>query len=127
MPEKIQRALDGKVDPTVWGLFFVWIGIAVLAHLGWGIGLVGVGVITLGAQAWRGYLGLRVDRFSLVVGSLFTIGGIWSLLDLRIDLVPVLCIVAGIALLVSTLAGRTHDPRSGKGGKRPTTPAHPPA
>ncbi len=97
-----ERALDRKIDAAGWGVLFLWIGFALLAHVGWGVGLIGVGVITLGAQAWRRYVGVRADRFALVVGAVFTLVGVWNLFDLRVELVPVLFIAAGVYLLAST-------------------------
>jgi hypothetical protein len=51
-----RKKLNRKLDAIGWGLFFIWIGIAVLADVGWGIGLIGVGVIILGGLAAREYL-----------------------------------------------------------------------
>jgi hypothetical protein len=45
-----------QLDAAGWGLFFIWIGIAVLANLGWGIGLIGVGLIILVKLLVREYL-----------------------------------------------------------------------
>jgi hypothetical protein len=97
-----ERALDRKIDSTAWGVFLLWIGIAVAAHVGWGVGLIGAAAITLGAQALRKRLGVRVERFSLTLGAVFAIIGVWNLFTPRVDLVPLLFILAGIALLAST-------------------------
>ena len=51
-----RKKLNRKIDAAGWGLFFIWIGIAVLADMGWGVGLIGVGVIILGGLAAREYL-----------------------------------------------------------------------
>ena len=51
-----RKKLYRKLDSIGWGLFFIWIGIAVLANVGWGIGLIGTGVIILGKLAAREYL-----------------------------------------------------------------------
>ena len=96
-----------KLDAIGWGLFFIWIGIALLANLGWGVGLLGTGLLVLGMQATCKYMGLRLDAFWIVVGALFALGGIWELLTVRISLIPVVCISAGVALLVSTLFGKS--------------------
>lgn len=122
-----ERVLCRKIDAIGWGLFFVWFGSALLAGVSWGIGLLGIAIIMLGAQATRKLLGLGMDGFALVVGCLFALGGVWTLLDLRIELVPVLCIVAGLALIVSTLRGGAGGPRATtrRGGRE--APAHPPA
>jgi len=50
------KKLNRKLDAVGWGLFFIWIGITVLANLGWGIGLIGIGMIILGKLAGREYL-----------------------------------------------------------------------
>jgi hypothetical protein len=44
------------LDAVCWGVFFIWIGVAILADLGWGVGLIGVGLIILGVPAARKFL-----------------------------------------------------------------------
>ena len=51
-----KKKLDRKLDTMGWGLFFIWMGIAVLADVGWGVGFLGVGLIILGALGAREYL-----------------------------------------------------------------------
>lgn len=92
-----------KLDAALWGLFFLWAGIVLVAGLGWGVGLLGVGLITLGGQAARRYLGLALEGFWLLVGVFFLLGGVWELLGLRFAVVPVLLIAIGITLLASAL------------------------
>ncbi len=104
-----RHALTKKLEAAVWGLFFIWIGIALLADVGWGVGLLGVGVIILGAQVSRRYLALKPEGFWVVVGFLFVVGGVWELFHVQLALVPILCIVAGIALLASALRGGPRD------------------
>jgi uncharacterized membrane protein len=69
--------------------------------LSWGVGLLGAAVITLAGQAARKYFRLTLQGFWIVVGLLFLVGGIWELYKVEVDLVPILLIVAGAALLVS--------------------------
>ncbi len=90
-----------RLDTLVWGLLLVWIGLALLIALGWGIGLLGVGAILLGQQLAKRYIGSKLDTFWLVVGTVFVIGGITDLLGFHISLIPVACIVAGVVLLLS--------------------------
>ena len=40
--------LHRKFDAVGCALFFIWIGIAILTNVGWGIGLIGIGVIIIG-------------------------------------------------------------------------------
>ena len=100
-----------KLDAVGWGLFFIWVGIAFLVDLGWGVGLVGVGVLGLGEQVARRHFNLNMEGFWVVVSFLFIVGGLWTLLDAQVALVPLLLIVAGLAVLFSAFWGkpRTED------------------
>jgi hypothetical protein len=103
-----QRELVKVLDTVGWGLFFIWVGIAFLAPLSWGAGLLGVGVIALGVQGVRRYLGIPVEGFGLMIGLCFALAGVWDLLDLRLGegvvlrgLVPAASILVGVLLVVS--------------------------
>ncbi len=102
-----RRDLAQKLDAVGWGLFFIWIGIAFLADFGIGVGLLGVGIITLGEQAARKYFNLKLEGFWVIVGLCFVLGGLWELLAVELPLVPILLIVAGLVILVSIARG-TH-------------------
>ncbi len=91
---------------VVWGLLLTWTGAVVLLQWGWGVGLAGAGIILLGAQAVRARVGLKVDGFALALGALFVISGAGSLLRIAIDLFPLVCIAAGITILVSAWTSR---------------------
>jgi len=97
-----------KLDAALWGVFFIWVGIAMLTGVSWGVALIGIGVIMLGGQSARRTLGLELEGFWVVVGVLLLLGGVWSLLSVEIALIPFVLIVAGIALLVSAV--RTRKP-----------------
>jgi hypothetical protein len=111
-----KRVLARKLDAAGWGLFFVWVGLAFLASVGWGVGLLGVGIITLGGQLARKYVGLPLEGFSLVIGAMFLFGGLWELVGLHVGraplptaLVPILFIIAGALLLLSAFRRRPAD------------------
>jgi len=101
-------SLHRKLDAAGWGLFFIWTGVAFLMDVGWGAGLLGVGIITLGGQATRRYLGLELEGFWIVVGFLFLLGGIWRIYNVQLGLLPIFCVVAGIVLLAS-IVGRAKN------------------
>jgi hypothetical protein len=101
-----RQRLGKKLDAIGWGLFFIWVGIAFLANVGYGFGLLGVGVITLGGQVARMSLNLRLEGFWVVVGVLFLLGGLWELFEPRLSLVPILLIVVGLVWLVSAVRGK---------------------
>ncbi len=100
------RGLERKLEAIGWGLFFVWVGVAIIADVGWGAGLIGVGLITLLGQAVRKYFGVKTGTFWILLGSFFVLGGLWVLLAIHLSFVPVLCVIAGLVLVVSALASR---------------------
>lgn len=55
----VQRKRHREIDAIRWGVFFIWIGVAVLADLGWGVGLIGIGLIILAGFAARTHLTTR--------------------------------------------------------------------
>ncbi len=114
--------VSAKVAKAVWGLLLIWTGAALLLHWSWGVGLVGAGVVLVGAQALRGILGARIEGFGLVAGVLLVLCGVWDLLDVAVDLMPLLAIAGGIALLLSATRRRGGSP-----GERPGmhAPSHP--
>jgi hypothetical protein len=100
------RGLEKKLEAAGWGLFFVWIGAAIITGIGWGTGLIGVGAIILCGQVARRYLVVKTEGFPILLGSLFVIGGIWELFTIQSSLAPVLCIIAGLAMLASALLSK---------------------
>ena len=48
--------LHRKLDAVGCALFFIWIGIAILANVGWGIGLIGFGVIIIALVVVKEYM-----------------------------------------------------------------------
>lgn len=98
-----QLVVARRLDAAGWGLFFVWLGFALIANLGWGVALLGVGVITLGVQLARSQFGVRFESFWVAVGFLFAVSGVWEIFNFRIRLIPIVLIVAGAALLLSAV------------------------
>lgn len=105
-----KRSVIDRLDAIGWGLFLVWMGVAFLADVGWDVGIFGVGLIALGGQAARRYLGVPVERFGLAIGIVFLVWGAWDLLKLRFGearfpggLLPVLCIILGSVVIVAAL------------------------
>ena len=54
-------SLAGRLDAIGWGAFFIWIGIALLADFGWGLALLGIGLITLAGQVTRWFYRLELE------------------------------------------------------------------
>lgn len=93
----------GKLDTIGWALFFIWVGIASLLHFGFGVIILVIGVITLGIQVARTRHGLKSEKFWVIVGILFVLGGLWQLFEKDIPLIPILLIVAGLIVLLSVM------------------------
>ncbi len=87
--------LNKKLEAAAWGLFFMWTGVAVFTHIGWAAGLIGVGIIILGAQTVRKYFALKLETFWVALGILFLVGGICRGFNVHLGFVPILCIAAG--------------------------------
>jgi hypothetical protein len=103
------NAPSKRLDVAGWGFFLIWTGIALLANLGWGIGLLGAGIITLGGQLARKYYDFGAEVFWVMAGFFFLMGGIWELANIHLELLPFLCIAAGLVLVLSTLTGKRRD------------------
>ncbi len=95
-----------SIDSVGWALFFMWIGIALLASFSWTVSLVGTAVIILAVQAILAFRGERLDVFMAAVGVVLLIGAVADVYGSPWSLFPVLLIVIGIAMLADTLRGR---------------------
>ncbi len=92
-----------QIGSVAWAVFFIWVGIAVLANVPWGWFLLGVGILVLLSQFARWQMTLDVERFWVACGAVFLAGGVWTLLELPWPLVPILIILLGVGLLGKTL------------------------
>ena len=104
--ERTENNLGHKLSSTGWALFFIWIGIAFIAKFTIGIGMLGIGIITLGIQAARKSYNLKVEGFWLIIGLLFVLGGAGKAFEVKIPIVPIVFILAGLALLYSIFKGK---------------------
>jgi hypothetical protein len=102
-----------KIDTTGWGLFFLWVGVSHVASVGWGIAILGTGIISLGIQFARRLSGLAVDRWSVGFGACLSVAGLVQWLEVPVGTaplplwpVPAAFAALGIAILVSTWVRR---------------------
>lgn len=109
-PQKAEKSeLSRKLDAAGWGSFLIWLGIVLMVGADTSVALLGIGIIMVGVQVARLVLKLHMEGFWLVVGLLFVAGGIWQLIDTRLPLVPILLIVAGLALMLTKFLPRHRD------------------
>jgi hypothetical protein len=113
LPSDGHHAPSDQLAALSWGLLFIWIGAAFLADVGWPVGVLGVGVILIGVQAARVYLGLRVELFGLAMGIAMLAWGAWHVFGDRLGLVsvpgglmPIVFIALGVTLVVRALFRR---------------------
>lgn len=104
-PTKPESPSD-RLAGAGWGLFFLWIGVSILASLPSWVVLSGVGVITLGVQIARKSRALAVEGFWVVVGALFLAAAVWDLSGTTVQLLPILLIVVGGGVLASLFVRR---------------------
>ncbi len=105
-----QPGLSRQIDSGAWAVFFIWLGVVMLAGLPWDWFLVGVGVLILGAQLIRRQRDLKIETFGVIVGLIILAAGIWDLLALPLPLMPVILILLGGYLLWKTLSPGTDSP-----------------
>jgi len=94
---------DRNVNAVSGGLILIWVGIILLASAGWGLGLVGVGIIVLGEQAFRRHSSINFDKQWVVAGACFVLGGSIVQYGRSLPLLPILLIGAGIVLIASVV------------------------
>jgi hypothetical protein len=94
-----------QLDSVAWAVFFIWVGIAMLAEVPWGWFLLGVGVLIVVAQFARWQMGMKIEGFWVACGAVFLAGGLWQLLNLPWPLAPILLILLGVALLGKAVIG----------------------
>lgn len=101
--KKEQEILSRKLEAIGWSLFFIWIGIGMIAGFRTGLTLLGIGLIVLGGQAGRKYYQLKVEKFWIIVGLLFLCGGLWDIFSLNVPFAAVILILIGVLSLFTTL------------------------
>lgn len=102
----VKNPMAEKLSAVGWGAFFVWIGIAWLLNVGTGIGLLGVGIITLAMQMVRKSFNLPLEGGWVVVGVIMVLSALSELIQVEMNIVPILIIIAGVALLIPILKGK---------------------
>lgn len=96
-----------RVDAFGWALSFIWLGVALLANVGWAWLLIGLGAITLGSQAALRAYHEKTSGFWIACGLVLLASGLWQLFGLTWPLMPILFILLGVGFLWSALLRRS--------------------
>jgi hypothetical protein len=105
------KLLARQLSALAGGAAAIWLGIVFLLGLGWGTGLMGVGMILLIEQLARRRFGLDHDLYWTAGGALALIGGMLleSGYDVRIG--PMILILIGIFAIISAFAQQSDSSR----------------
>ena len=96
--------LTGHLDSIVRAVFIIWVGTAMLVAMPWGWFLVGLGILILGAQLARLQMNIKIEGFRVAWGTVFLVGGLWTVLNLASwPLAPIVFILLGAVLLGKTI------------------------
>jgi hypothetical protein len=87
------------LDSVGWAVFFIWVGVAILANVPWGWFFIGVALLILASQFARRLMGLEIEGYWVACGAVLLVGGLWTLLNLPWPLAPMLLILLGVAML----------------------------
>jgi hypothetical protein len=107
------RRQGKRLDEIAFALILIMTGGLWLAPKGMfpeGAWLVAAGLIILGLNATRRFLGIKTSGFGIIVGLFACAAGIGRIVGQELPLVPILLIVLGAGLVV----------RAAAGGKNPT-------
>ncbi len=92
-----------NIDALAWGALFIWWGLTLLIKFPAGVGLIGVGVILLAANAARYFQGMGLSAFSTTIGVLALVWGVLELagtvLPFALPVFPILLIILGLMVV----------------------------
>ena len=102
------RVRNKRYAAIAWGSLFLLLGILMLIPGDQnGIFILGAGVILLGLNLARSLSGIRVSAFSITLGALAVVLGLYALLrpllgapHIEVDIIPLVLIVVGLYVLI---------------------------
>ena len=101
-----KQALNKQLETAGWGVFLIMLGAMWLMPDGvvpQGMMALIAGLVLLGLNAVRHYLGIPMSTGTLILGAFALASGISESIGIEIPLIPILVIVAGVSMLWKTL------------------------
>jgi hypothetical protein len=105
---------DKDLSSLAWGLVIVLIAVGGLAARYYQISTVayialGVGLILIGLNLARGYMGIGVSWFTQTIGGIAFAVGIYGLTGVELSFIAIFVIMFGLYILAETMAKRKHQ------------------
>lgn len=97
---------EKKMSTIGWGIFFLWLGIALFTKLQLSTSLIGAGVIMLGIQVARKIYGMKVELFWILAGALFVLFNLFNIPKVNIPITPIILVVFGLIFIITALKKR---------------------
>jgi hypothetical protein len=96
--------ISSRIDAIGWGLLFLMTGFLFLVPgVPDGTWLVGLGLLMLGGNATRLYIGLPLDRFGVIIGAGALMAGFGALAGMEIPVFELGLIACGLAIIAGQL------------------------
>jgi hypothetical protein len=94
------RDLPGRIEAIGWGLLFLMSGVLLLVPgLPEGTWLVGLGLLMLGLNATRLFIGLPLDRFGVIIGAGAVLAGLGAMAGMEVPVFALGLIAWGLAII----------------------------
>ncbi len=107
-----------NIETFAWGALFVWWGITLLIKFPAGVGLLGVGLILLGANAARYFQGIHINGSSACIGVLALVWGGLELagtaLPFELPVFAILLIALGATVVGLEFVRPARDEQAGR-------------
>ena len=98
-----RSAMERFLDDVGWGTLFITVGALWLVpaeQLPRGMGVIAVGVILLLLNVARYMLRIRVNRFTMVAGTVALLAGVGAAFAVNLPIFPIALVAIGVCLLL---------------------------
>lgn len=94
------KNISSRIEAIGWGLLLLMTGVLFLIPgLPDGTWLVGLGVLMIGLNVARTYVGLPLDRFGVILGFGAVLAGFATMAGIDVPVFALLLIVCGLAII----------------------------
>lgn len=97
---------ERRLGTIGWGMFCLWLGIALFAGLQLNTTLIGVGIIMLALQGLRKYFGMKIEIFWIIAGAVFLLFNLFNIPDINIPVIPIILVAFGVIFIISAVRKR---------------------